>query len=98
MIVSGGENVYPAEIEAVLHDHAAVRKRRSSACRRALGRGVRRVRGAPRARRRDGGGAREHCRERLARFKVPKRFTFVEELPRTSMGKVLKDELRAGTG
>jgi acyl-CoA synthetase (AMP-forming)/AMP-acid ligase II len=37
----------------------------------------------------------EHCRERLARFKVPKRVRFVEALPMSAMNKVLKDELRA---
>jgi acyl-CoA synthetase (AMP-forming)/AMP-acid ligase II len=36
---------------------------------------------------------REFCRERLARFKVPKAFHFVERLPRNSLGKVLKNEL-----
>jgi acyl-CoA synthetase (AMP-forming)/AMP-acid ligase II len=36
----------------------------------------------------------EHCRERLARFKVPKSFTFVDELPRNSMGKIQKSELK----
>jgi acyl-CoA synthetase (AMP-forming)/AMP-acid ligase II len=36
---------------------------------------------------------REHCRERLARFKVPKVFRFVEGLPRNSMGKIQKSEL-----
>jgi acyl-CoA synthetase (AMP-forming)/AMP-acid ligase II len=36
---------------------------------------------------------RAFCRERLARFKVPKTFTFVERLPRNSLGKVQKDEL-----
>jgi acyl-CoA synthetase (AMP-forming)/AMP-acid ligase II len=38
---------------------------------------------------------RDHCRARLARFKVPRTVTIVEELPRSSMGKVLKDQLRA---
>ena len=37
---------------------------------------------------------RQHCRDRLARFKVPKSFTFVDELPRNSMGKIQKSELR----
>ena len=37
----------------------------------------------------------EHCRTRLARFKVPKTIHVVEALPRSGMGKVLKDELRA---
>jgi acyl-CoA synthetase (AMP-forming)/AMP-acid ligase II len=40
----------------------------------------------------------EHCRGRLARFKVPKTVTFVEALPRSSLGKVLKDELRSSIG
>ena len=37
----------------------------------------------------------EHCRARLARFKVPKRVRFVDTLPMSAMNKVLKDELRA---
>ena len=37
----------------------------------------------------------EHCRERLAKFKVPKRVRFLDELPMSGMNKVLKDELRA---
>ncbi|MCZ7587616.1 MAG: hypothetical protein M5U27_01865 [Gaiella sp.] len=42
-----------------------------------------------------GDDLRAHCRGRLARFKVPKAFTVVAALPRSSMGKVLKDDLRA---
>ena len=38
----------------------------------------------------------ESCRERLARFKVPASVRFLDELPRSGMNKVLKDELRAG--
>jgi fatty-acyl-CoA synthase len=92
MIVSGGENVYPAEVEAVLHDHPAV----ADAA----------VVGVPDERWGEVCAAfvvaessvseeqlREHCRERLARFKVPKSFTFVDELPRNSMGKIQKSEL-----
>jgi fatty-acyl-CoA synthase len=37
---------------------------------------------------------RAHCLERLARFKVPKSFHVVDELPRNSLGKVVKSELR----
>jgi acyl-CoA synthetase (AMP-forming)/AMP-acid ligase II len=36
----------------------------------------------------------EHCRSRLARYKVPKSIRFVDSLPRSGMNKVLKDELR----
>jgi fatty-acyl-CoA synthase len=96
MVISGGENVYPAEIEGVLHDHADVVEAA--------------VVGVPDERwgeacvafvvLRDGASTTEdallaHCRERLARFKVPRSLSFVDMLPRSSMGKVLKDELRA---
>jgi len=93
MIVSGGENVYPAEIEAVLHDHPAV----ADAA----------VVGVDDERWGEAGAAfvvvdrpvsedelREHCRQRLAGFKVPRSFTFVDELPRNSMGKIQKSELK----
>ena len=96
MVISGGENVYPAEIEDVLHDHPAVLEAAvvgvadeqwGEAC-------------AAFVVLRDGASAtgeelRAHCRERLARFKVPKTVTFLDALPRSSMGKVLKDELVA---
>ena len=96
MVISGGENVYPAEIEDVLHDHPAVLEAA--------------VVGVPDERwgeacaafvvlREDASATEdallEHCRSRLARFKVPKTLSFVATLPRSSMGKVLKDELRA---
>ena len=96
MVISGGENVYPAEIEDILHAHpdvveAAVvgvpDERWGEAC-------------AAFVVLRDGAttsaeALAEHCGARLARFKVPKTFTVVDELPRSSMGKVLKDDLRA---
>ena len=93
MIVSGGENVYPAEIEAVLHDHPAVAdaavvgvadERWGEACAAFV------VAESPVS----DDELREHCRERLARFKVPKSFTFMDELPRNSMGKIQKSELK----
>ena len=37
----------------------------------------------------------EHCRPQLAKFKLPKEVSFLEALPRTPSGKVLKRELRA---
>jgi fatty-acyl-CoA synthase len=97
LVISGGENVYPAEIEEVLHAHPDVVEAA--------------VVGVPDERwgevcaafvvLREGATAgedelRDHCRERLARFKVPRTVTLVEALPRSSMGKVLKDVLRAG--
>jgi len=94
MYISGGENVYPAEVESVLHEHPAV----ADAA----------VVGIPDERWGEVGVAFvvvggdvsaeeliEFVRERLARFKVPKTVRFVEELPRSGMGKVSKEELRA---
>jgi fatty-acyl-CoA synthase len=94
MYISGGENVYPAEVESVLHEHASV----ADAA----------VLGVPDERWGEAGVAfvvvnelvsdealMEHCRDRLARYKVPKRVLFVDALPMSAMNKVLKDELRA---
>ena len=96
MYISGGENVYPAEVEAALHEHDAVAD--------AAVVGVRDERWgevgvAFVVLRRDASTGEEqlvaHCRERLARFKVPSRVVFLDELPRTGAGKVPKQELAA---
>jgi fatty-acyl-CoA synthase len=92
MYISGGVNIYPAEIEALLLEHSAV-----ADCA---------VVGEPHAKWGEVGaafvvpqpgapapGAEElvaHLAGRLARFKVPHRFLFVDELPRTAYGKVQK--------
>jgi fatty-acyl-CoA synthase len=94
MYISGGENVYPAEVEGILHAHPAVADVA--------------VVGVPDERWGEVGVAFvvakqpvseealvEHCRQRLAGFKVPKRVRFVDALPMSAMNKVLKDELRA---
>jgi fatty-acyl-CoA synthase len=94
MYISGGENVYPAEVEGVLYAHAAV----ADAA----------VVGVPDERWGEAGVAfvvrertasataeelRDWCRTRLATFKVPREIHFVASLPRSGMDKVLKDEL-----
>jgi fatty-acyl-CoA synthase len=91
MYISGGENVYPAEVEAVLHEHPLV----SDAA----------VVGVPDERWGEVGLAYvvangvtdgellAWCGERLARFKVPKSIRFVAEVPRNSLGKIQKQEL-----
>ncbi len=96
MFISGGENVYPAEIEAALADHPAIAE-----CA---------VIGLPDPRwgevghvvaaSRDGaaldlGVILEHLEHRLARYKLPKAMTLVPALPRTGSGKVQKTVLRA---
>ena len=98
MIIRGGENIYPREIEDVLLEHAAVQGAA--------------VVGRPDEHRGeevhaflvlepDGELAdiEHHCRERLAPFKVPSSWEIVETLPTTSTGKIdkkpLRDRLRA---
>jgi o-succinylbenzoate---CoA ligase len=95
VIVSGGENVLPAEVEEVLMRHPAV------ADAAAVGRADAEWQEAVTAVvvLRDGADAspeelRVHCTGELAPFKVPKRFEFADELPRTASGKLMRRELR----
>jgi fatty-acyl-CoA synthase len=93
MIVSGGENVYPAEIEGVLHEHPAVADAAVvGVADERWGEVAAAFVVAERPVSED--ELRQHCVERLARFKVPKSFAFVDELPRNSMGKIQKSELK----
>ena len=96
LIVSGGENVYPAEVEAALLAHPAVEE---------VG-----VYGMPdphwgqtvcaAVKPRGAVTAEEllaFCRQRIAGYKVPRSVQFVAVLPRTASGKLLRRELRAAT-
>jgi acyl-CoA synthetase (AMP-forming)/AMP-acid ligase II len=99
MIITGGENVYPIEVEQVLYRHPAVREVA--------------VVGVPDIRwgetpvatvtLQEGAEATAeeliaYTRDRLAHFKCPTRIEFVSELPRTATGKVLKTVLRQQHG
>jgi fatty-acyl-CoA synthase len=95
MFVSGGENVYPAEVETVLAAHPAIAEaaviglpdaRWGEAGHAWLV--VRPGCAAP-----DAGTLDRWCRDRIAAFKVPCAYTFVDALPRTSNGKVRKRDL-----
>jgi O-succinylbenzoic acid--CoA ligase len=95
LIVSGGENVLPTEVEEVLLRHPDV------ADAAAVGRADPEWQEALVAVvvLRDGAGAgaeelRRHCAESLAPHKAPKRFEFVSELPRTASGKLVRRALR----
>ncbi len=94
MIISGGENVYPAEVESVMHAFPGV----ASAA----------LVGVPDPKWGEVGWAAVVCqsaatvdeaalldflRDRLARYKVPKRVVFVDELPLTAAGKIDKQEV-----
>jgi o-succinylbenzoate---CoA ligase len=95
VIVTGGENVVPAEVEEVLLRHedvvdAAAVGRPDAEWQEAVvavvvprnGSGI------------DAEALRRHCAADLAAFKVPKRFEFVSELPRTASGKLMRRALR----
>jgi len=96
MYISGGENVYPAEVEDVIYQLDAVAEAA--------------VIGAPDERWGETGLAVvvlkaevslteaeivAHCRERLSRFKIPRSVVFIDALPRNATGKVHKPTLRA---
>jgi O-succinylbenzoic acid--CoA ligase len=95
VIVSGGENVLPAEVEEVLLRHpevvdAAAVGRSDPQWQEAVA-AVVVLRGGASASAEE---LRRHCAAELAGYKVPKRFEFVTELPRTDSGKLLRRELR----
>tara|TARA_R110002020_G_scaffold15143_57_gene54059 strand:+ start:9535 stop:11079 length:1545 start_codon:yes stop_codon:yes gene_type:complete len=96
MIISGGENVYPAEIERVLHEHPDVAEAA------VIGRPDPQWQEVPVAFIVARPGAQvtdeaviAHLRAHLARFKVPREIRFVEMLPRNALGKVQHFQLRA---
>jgi fatty-acyl-CoA synthase len=89
MFISGGENVYPAEVEGALHAHPAVAEAAVVAVPDAtwgeVGRAVVVLeRGCAPAH----GELLDFLGERLARYKVPRSITFVDALPKTAIGKV----------
>jgi o-succinylbenzoate---CoA ligase len=98
-IVTGGENVAPAEVEAVLEAHpavleAAVVGRPDDEWGEAI---VALVRPRDAAAPPSAGDLRAHCAERLARFKVPKAYILLADpLPRTGSGKLVRRDLPAG--
>jgi long-chain acyl-CoA synthetase len=94
MLIIGGENVFPGEIERVLSEHPSV------AAAGVVGRAdpsrgevavafVEIIEGQSF----DEAALRRHCREHLAGFKVPRQITPVDQLPRSPTGKVLRREL-----
>lgn len=95
MIVRGGENIYPVEIESVLAEHPDVVQSAVVGVEDEHWSEVVRAWVVLRA----GSCATaeqlaEHCAQHLARYKVPAQFCFAEELPTNASGKILKRELR----
>jgi fatty-acyl-CoA synthase len=95
MIISGGENVYAAEVEAVLVEHPAVAE--AALIGKAddkWGEVGLMITVLEKGHSAAAGELRAFCQSRLARYKVPKEFVFVDSLPYSPYGKVMKPELK----
>jgi fatty-acyl-CoA synthase len=91
MIVSGGENVFPIEVEELLHDHPAITDVAvvgvpDDEFGQVLAAFIVRADGETL----DADAVREHVRAHLARHKIPRHVRFLDELPRNATGKVLR--------
>jgi long-chain acyl-CoA synthetase len=95
MIISGGLNIYPTEVEDVLYRHDFVEECAVAGLpHKEYGEAV-----AAFVRLKSGHEAEESdlirfCKERMASYKAPKKIVFVKDFPRTPQGKILKRELR----
>ncbi|MCH8111520.1 MAG: AMP-binding protein [Proteobacteria bacterium] len=95
MIVTGGENVFSSEVEAVLYQHAGVAEAAvigvpDERYGEALLAAIVPARGTSLTDK----DIIAHCRGKIGGFKIPRRFVFLGELPKSAMGKILKTELR----
>jgi acyl-CoA synthetase (AMP-forming)/AMP-acid ligase II len=79
MIIRGGENIYPIDIEAVIAECPGVAAFLTAAPSAQI----------------DIEKIRAYCRDRLARYKMPEIFEIIDEMPLNASGKILKRELRA---
>jgi fatty-acyl-CoA synthase len=99
MFISGGENVYPAEVENVIYQHPAVAEVAVIGIThpkwQEVGRAMVVLKAGSTLAEKD---IIDFCQGKLARYKIPKSVVFISELPRTAAGKVLKGELREKFG
>lgn len=97
LVIRGGYNVYPREVEEVLHTHPAVAE--AAVIGRPddrLGEEVIAVVSLKRGTAATAEDLTAHCKERLAAYKYPREIRIVAELPKGPTGKILKKALRAG--
>ncbi len=95
MVITGGENVYSSEVEAVLYQHPGVNEAAvvgvpDEKYGEALFAVIVPAPGAAL----DAEEMIAHCRERIGGYKIPRRMAFVDAMPKSAMGKILKTELR----
>ena len=99
MIVTGGENVYSSEVESALFAHPGVADAAVIGVPdEKYGEAVFAVVAAKPGVTLDETELIAHCRGRIGGFKIPRRFAFVEALPKSALGKVLKADLRKRFG
>ena len=99
LIIAGGFNIYPAEVEAVIGAHAGV----AECCVAGLpdryrGETVKAYVIPETGRHLEADEVIEFCAERLARYKCPTAVSFVDQIPQGLVGKVLRRELRGAPG
>ena len=95
LIITGGLNVYPAEVEGIINDMAGVRESAVIGVPHAdFGEAVLAVVVCAPGAALNEDQVTTHAKDRLAGYKTPKRVAFVDELPRNTMGKVQKNLLR----
>ena len=97
LIISGGLNVYPVEVEQVLTRHPAVEQCAVAGVPDAEWGELVTAFVVADAKQADAEELLACCRQSLANYKTPKQVVFVEELPRNAMGKVQKSKLRSLT-
>ena len=91
MIISGGENVFPREVEDLLADHPAIEEVAVvGADDEEFGQRLRAFVVLAPGEELTEEDVKAHVRDHLARFKVPRDVVFIDELPRNATGKVLK--------
>ena len=94
MIVSGGENVFPKEIEDLLSRHAAVADAAAIGVEdKDFGQRLRAFVVLDKGKKATEDELKDYIKKNLARYKVPREIVFLDELPRNATGKVVKREL-----
>lgn len=97
LVISGGYNIYPREIEEVLYEHPKVQDAAAIGIPDSKRGEVVKVFVVPKqSEKLDEEEIKTWCRERLAVYKVPKQVEFRDSLPKSLVGKVLRRELRSG--
>jgi fatty-acyl-CoA synthase len=94
MIVSGGENVFPREVEDLLHDHEAIDEVAIIGVEdKEFGQRLKAYAVTTQGKQVSEDDLKAYVKKNLAGYKVPREIVFMEELPRNATGKVLKREL-----